>query len=131
MFNRGYGGYNTRWAKHIMRDLFPETEGGHTLVLVFFGANDAADATLQPRQHVPLAEYTANLLEMVTYLRTKAAQVRERERESEWGLAAAAQPRVYAEPAPSHLGGREVAASEVSLAATEHGGGVAVAAARV
>jgi hypothetical protein len=106
VFNRGYGGYNTRWAKHLMRDLFPETEGGHTLVLVFFGANDAADATLQPRQHVPLAEYTANLLEMVTYLRTKAAQVRERERESEWGLAAAAQPRVcgryHSQTKPTH-----------------------------
>jgi lysophospholipase L1-like esterase len=76
VYNRGYGGYNTRWAKHIMPDLFPTHEANHTLITVFFGANDAADAGSQPRQHVPLDEYKANLHEMIAYLRTKAAKVR-------------------------------------------------------
>ncbi len=38
----GFGGYNTKWAQHVLDDTFGERTGGNTLlVTVFFGANDA------------------------------------------------------------------------------------------
>ena len=46
VINRGYSGYNTRWALKILDDVFPSplTDGTPlpTLVTIFFGANDAA-----------------------------------------------------------------------------------------
>ena len=63
VFNRGYGGYNTRWAAFLAPYLFPALGSGgsskHLLVTVWFGANDAAAPTEGP--HVPLDEYEANL----------------------------------------------------------------------
>ena len=42
VINRGYSGYNTRWAKKIMEDIFPSTDTSVLLTTIFFGANDAA-----------------------------------------------------------------------------------------
>ena len=41
---RGYSGYNTRWALHLLPHLFPSggrPEDTPALVVVFLGANDA------------------------------------------------------------------------------------------
>ena len=39
----GFGGYNTRWIRHILDDVFQGCNGDNTaLVTVFLGANDAA-----------------------------------------------------------------------------------------
>lgn len=40
--NRGYSGYNTRWAVQLLPHLFPEGAPPPQLATVFFGANDAA-----------------------------------------------------------------------------------------
>ena len=43
VINRGYSGYNTRWALSIVDHLFPaNTTSKVELATVFFGANDAA-----------------------------------------------------------------------------------------
>ena len=41
---RGYSGYNTRWARHLIPHVFPSAPNARkpALVTVFFGANDAA-----------------------------------------------------------------------------------------
>jgi isoamyl acetate esterase len=40
---RGYSGYNTRWALHLLDKVFPDNDlPPPKLVVVFFGANDAA-----------------------------------------------------------------------------------------
>ena len=72
--NRGYSGYNTRWALQLLDKLFPPAaEGVATapcLVTVFFGANDAALPDQgSARQHVPLAEYKDNLRAIVAAVR--------------------------------------------------------------
>lgn len=38
---RGYSGYNTAWALHLLQALFPQGMAAPALVTVFFGANDA------------------------------------------------------------------------------------------
>ncbi len=39
---RGYSGYNTRWAAHILDKIFKRGQTPPDLVTIFFGANDAA-----------------------------------------------------------------------------------------
>ena len=39
---RGYSGYNTRWAAHILDKIFTRGQAPPDLVTIFFGANDAA-----------------------------------------------------------------------------------------
>ncbi|XP_012977400.1 isoamyl acetate-hydrolyzing esterase 1 homolog isoform X1 [Mesocricetus auratus] len=72
VLNRGFSGYNTRWAKIILPRLI--SKGSSTenpvAVTVFFGANDATLKDENPKQHVPLDEYSANLRAMVQYLRS-------------------------------------------------------------
>jgi lysophospholipase L1-like esterase len=90
VYNRGYGGYNTRWALHLAPYLLPLTtpttqsahitsSGGdavstpalkhptpqHYLVTVWFGANDAAAPSEGP--HVPLGEFESNLRAIVSH----------------------------------------------------------------
>ncbi|XP_012641147.2 isoamyl acetate-hydrolyzing esterase 1 homolog isoform X1 [Microcebus murinus] len=65
-------GYNTRWAKIILPRLIRK---GNSLdnpvaVTIFFGANDSALKDENPKQHVPLDEYVANLKSMVQYLKS-------------------------------------------------------------
>ena len=42
VLNRGYSGYNTRWAQHLLPRVFPKAQQPPKLVTIFFGANDAA-----------------------------------------------------------------------------------------
>ncbi|GAB1297329.1 Isoamyl acetate-hydrolyzing esterase 1 homolog [Apodemus speciosus] len=81
-------GYNTRWAKIILPRLIRKGPGmeNPVAVTIFFGANDStlkgssADTVgsfwgmrllhENPKQHVPLDEYSANLRDMVQYLRS-------------------------------------------------------------
>lgn len=61
MINRGYSGYNTRWARLMFEDvIIPEKPD---FLFIFFGANDAIDVS--EVHHVPLAEYTDNLRAIV------------------------------------------------------------------
>ncbi|NXS09868.1 IAH1 esterase, partial [Neodrepanis coruscans] len=70
--NRGISGYNTRWAKLILPRLITGSSSGDSIVAVtiFFGANDSALKDLNPKQHVPLEEYAANLKSMIQYLKS-------------------------------------------------------------
>ena len=40
VINRGYSGYNSRWATHLLSHVFP-ADAPIQLATVFFGANDA------------------------------------------------------------------------------------------
>ncbi|XP_074009605.1 isoamyl acetate-hydrolyzing esterase 1 homolog [Numenius arquata] len=70
--NRGLSGYNTRWAKLILPRLISRSTGAESTVAVtiFFGANDSALKDLNPKQHVPVEEYAANLKSMIQYLKS-------------------------------------------------------------
>jgi len=63
VINRGYSGYNTRWALKVLpiysKDIM-NMRDKIKLVTIFFGANDAALAD-RCGQHVPVAEYKMNL----------------------------------------------------------------------
>ena len=80
IFNRGYSGYNTRWAKFLLADTFGHgpaggVDGGGTgtpdLVTIWFGANDHSLKHENERQHVPVDEYGANLRDIVAYVRAR------------------------------------------------------------
>ena len=51
---RGYSGYNTAWALHMLRAIFPAGMAAPALVSVFFGANDAV---LKGRSRCPALLY--------------------------------------------------------------------------
>ncbi|XP_036027353.1 isoamyl acetate-hydrolyzing esterase 1 homolog isoform X5 [Onychomys torridus] len=72
VLNRGFSGYNTRWAKIILPRLIRKGSGmeNPVVVTIFFGANDCSLKDENPKQHVPLDEYSANLRDMVQYLRS-------------------------------------------------------------
>ncbi|XP_030304481.1 isoamyl acetate-hydrolyzing esterase 1 homolog isoform X1 [Calypte anna] len=72
VLNRGFSGYNTRWAKLILPRLITKSSGTESTVAVtiFFGANDSALKDLNPKQHVPLEEYADNLKSMIQYLKS-------------------------------------------------------------
>lgn len=66
VINRGMAGYNTDWYLHYIKqheeDVFvPNVR----LCIIFFGANDASCAELNPRHHVPVAQYKQNLKTLV------------------------------------------------------------------
>ena len=42
VINRGYSGYNTRWATHLLKKVFPVGQQKVAFVTLFWGANDAA-----------------------------------------------------------------------------------------
>ena len=81
--SRGFSGYNTRWVLPLLPTIFPEGGAAPALVTVLLGANDAARPPPVPglpltganglpfagRQHVPLDEYRANLMEIVACIR--------------------------------------------------------------
>ncbi|XP_060918909.1 isoamyl acetate-hydrolyzing esterase 1 homolog [Labrus mixtus] len=63
--NRGFSGYNSRWAKIILPRLNNINNINNiAAVTVFFGANDSALEDKTPQQHVPLQEYSENLKEI-------------------------------------------------------------------
>jgi lysophospholipase L1-like esterase len=74
VLNRGFSGYNTRWALAVVKSvittrLFSQLE----LVTVFFGANDCVSAGLSgdwSRQHVPVDEYESNLRRIVAHVQS-------------------------------------------------------------
>ncbi|KAG9462599.1 isoamyl acetate-hydrolyzing esterase 1 homolog [Eleutherodactylus coqui] len=70
--NRGLSGYNTRWAKHILPKLIPNSTHAENIaaVIIFFGANDSSIKEENPQQHVPLEEYAENLRSMIHYLKS-------------------------------------------------------------
>ncbi|XP_062064922.1 isoamyl acetate-hydrolyzing esterase 1 homolog isoform X3 [Lepus europaeus] len=72
VLNRGFSGYNTRWARIILPRLIGRASGldSPVAVTVFFGANDSALKGENPKQHVPLDEYAGNLRGMVQYLQS-------------------------------------------------------------
>ncbi|KAK1333298.1 hypothetical protein QTO34_006839 [Cnephaeus nilssonii] len=72
VLNRGFSGYNTRWAKIILPRLIRKGSvlDSPVAVTIFFGANDSALKEENPKQHIPLDEYMANLRSMVQYLRS-------------------------------------------------------------
>ncbi|KAL3335615.1 hypothetical protein AABB24_031709 [Solanum stoloniferum] len=71
ILNRGYGGYNTRWALFLLHHLFPlDAPTPPVAVTIFFGANDAALlGRTSERQHVPLEEYKENLRKMIQHFK--------------------------------------------------------------
>jgi isoamyl acetate esterase len=85
VINRGYSGYNTKLALHILPYVFPppHTTSHHAhfhdatdphLVTIFFGANDAAlEERTSSSQHVPLGDYVANLRSIIAHIRPTTA----------------------------------------------------------
>lgn len=66
--NRGFSGYNTRWARWMLSRLLPPSKTSNLLLCtVFFGANDSVSEG--ETQHVPVAEYKENLVRIVVHLR--------------------------------------------------------------
>jgi lysophospholipase L1-like esterase len=69
--NRGYSGYNTNFYR-----LLPVEDFGSSkicLVLIFFGANDAALPELDAHHYVPIPEYADNLHKLIDTVREKYA----------------------------------------------------------
>lgn len=79
VLNRGFSGYNTRQGLILLRKLLPMPETDAVsqprLLTIFFGANDAADAVLNKKQHVPVAEYETNLCGMIAHARTACPEI--------------------------------------------------------
>ena len=80
VYNRGFSGYNTDWfltyaqspqGQDDIWDIHNNAPDSVKLVTIFFGANDASDAILNPRHHVPLDRFQRNLAEIVTLCRQK------------------------------------------------------------
>ena len=63
--NRGMSGYNTKWFLAYANESDVWTQGDVKLITIFFGANDASDANLNPRHHIPLDEFKQNLATLV------------------------------------------------------------------
>mmetsp|Transcript_46328 Transcript_46328/g.96373 ORF Transcript_46328/g.96373 Transcript_46328/m.96373 type:complete len:267 (+) Transcript_46328:81-881(+) len=62
VLNRGMSGYNSRWYLRYAEDNDVWNEPGKiALVIIFFGANDAAIPEYDPSKHVPVPEYKTNL----------------------------------------------------------------------
>ncbi|KAM5262787.1 isoamyl acetate-hydrolyzing esterase 1 homolog [Ctenodactylus gundi] len=71
VLNRGFSGYNTRWARIILPRIIRKGVGNWdtpAAVTIFFGANDSSLKDENPKQHIPLEEYAANLKSMVQHL---------------------------------------------------------------
>lgn len=74
VLNRGKGGYNTDWFLSYLnspegkQDIFGSVHCAMNvrIVTIFFGANDASDALLNPRHHVPLPRFKDNLKKIVS-----------------------------------------------------------------
>ncbi|CAI9118208.1 OLC1v1019743C1 [Oldenlandia corymbosa var. corymbosa] len=75
IMNRGYGGYNSRWALFLLHHLFPLGSATPPVATtIFFGANDAALlGGTNERQHVPVDEYKKNLNAIVQHLKESSS----------------------------------------------------------
>ena len=68
LINRGFSGYNSRFCKILLPKLITKGDARDVeLVTILLGANDSVDATLCPKQHVPLQEFKDNMKEIVQY----------------------------------------------------------------
>lgn len=76
VINRGFGGYNSRMAVHLLPHIFSEEAVRNTiLATIFLGANDAAKpAGGSSRQHVPVQQYGDNLRTIVKHVRDVGVQ---------------------------------------------------------
>ncbi|XP_796067.4 isoamyl acetate-hydrolyzing esterase 1 homolog isoform X1 [Strongylocentrotus purpuratus] len=67
--NRGFSGYNSRWARMIMQTALPtELLKDAVAMTVFFGANDASLQEVWPCQFVGVQDYADNMKAIVNYL---------------------------------------------------------------
>lgn len=74
VLNRGYSGYSTRFAVSMLPHIFgPQRR--YLFSTVFFGANDAADPSSKPVQHVPLSEYADNMAVIIAAARAVSRAV--------------------------------------------------------
>ena len=68
LLNRGFSGYNTRWALRVFPRLFHAVNTDCIqIVTLWFGTNDSI-VEGQP-QHVPVDEYRHNLAKLILYIR--------------------------------------------------------------
>lgn len=68
--NRGFAGYNTKWAELIMEEVFAGRDGSNTLlVMVCLGANDAV--MVKSRYKVALPEYVERMRRIVLFIQSK------------------------------------------------------------
>jgi lysophospholipase L1-like esterase len=75
IINRGFSGYNTSQALKVLPKVMPSPQQARVrFMMIFFGANDARlpDTPGGPDQHVPVEEYKANLMNIVTHACIKA-----------------------------------------------------------
>ena len=77
IMNRGYSGYNTRWATRLLPSVFRKGAVAPTLVTVLLGANDAQRPSSKGHppetdglQHVPLDEYSQHLAQIISVVRS-------------------------------------------------------------
>eukprot|EP00039_Didymoeca_costata_P013840 m.216756 g.216756 ORF g.216756 m.216756 type:complete len:491 (+) comp15881_c0_seq9:1318-2790(+) len=79
VYNRGYGGYNSRWAKYILQDmLLPSAPkiNPYFIATVMLGTNDASiDEGLSDNAFVPLDEYERNMEDIITLLKAHCTHV--------------------------------------------------------
>ena len=69
---RGFSGYNTRWCREILDDVFdPFNFNEVACVLIWLGANDASGPNSSTKQNVPIDEYGDNLRYFVEYFEKK------------------------------------------------------------
>ncbi|KAI8577373.1 hypothetical protein K450DRAFT_273835 [Umbelopsis ramanniana AG] len=79
VLNRGFGGYNSKWAVPILNQMIPQKvdpsqRAKIRLVILFFGANDSAKAGTF--QYVPIDEYATNLSMMIKRIDQYSADTR-------------------------------------------------------
>jgi len=70
VFNRGYSGYNTRWALLVLDTAFTGLKPD--LVTIFLGANDAARNS---RQDVSLEDYEENMREIIRKIQKRTSRI--------------------------------------------------------
>ena len=66
VLNRGFSGYNTKWALKMVDSVVIAERPD--LVFLFFGANDAVDPA--EMQHVSIQTYRSNLIKIITKINT-------------------------------------------------------------
>ena len=57
ILNRGYSGYNTRWAREVIQHVVINEQPD--FIFIFFGANDSVDPSVL--QHVNINDYRENM----------------------------------------------------------------------
>ena len=71
VLNRGYSGYNSRWALLMIQEAVVKEDPD--FVFIFFGANDSVDEKVV--QHVPLNEYRQNIFDIANTIRNQLPKI--------------------------------------------------------